>query len=50
MKDVLGSYDYNVVVSDKKKLDFAYARQLFNELTEVFPSEIHRFKATRPAV
>jgi ribonuclease P protein component len=50
LKDSLGGYDYNVVVSDKRKLDFTYARQLFKELTEEFPRELHRFKATRPAV
>ena len=54
LKEQLGSYDYNVVVSGNRKLDYAYARQLFLELTEDFPRELSKFKASykaaRPAV
>lgn len=47
LKDQLGSYDYNVVVSTTKKLDYSYARRLGKSLREEFPNEIVRFKAAR---
>ncbi len=47
IKDQLGSFDYNVVVSTTKKLDYSYARRLGNTLREEFPNEIIRFKAAR---
>lgn len=47
LKTQLGSFDYNVVISTTKKLDYSYARRLGNTLREEFPNEIVRFKAAR---
>jgi ribonuclease P protein component len=51
-KDHLGSYDYNVVISGSRKLDFEYARRLRKTLLEEFPREheMARFKRARSSV
>ena len=46
-RDQLGSFDYNVVVSTTKKLDYSYARRLGNTLANEFPNEIRHFKPVR---
>lgn len=46
-REVLGAYDYNVVISTTKKLDYSYARRLRKTLHEEFPNEIRHFKAAR---
>lgn len=49
MKTPLGSYDYNVVISGGRRLDYEYARRLRHTLEEEFPSEreMARFKRAR---
>ncbi len=49
LKDGLGSYDYNIVISGSRKLDFEFARRLRNSLGEEFVSEreMARFKRAR---
>jgi ribonuclease P protein component len=49
LKDKLGSYDYNVVISGKRKLDFEYARRLRKTINEEFANEAEmaRFKRAR---
>jgi len=49
LKDRLGSYDYNVVVSGGRKLDFEYARRLRTAVLEEFTNEreMARFKRAR---
>jgi ribonuclease P protein component len=51
LKERLGSYDYNVVISGKK-LDHVYARALRRTLLEEFPTEreMARFKRARSSV
>jgi len=48
-KDPLGSYDYNVVISGARKLDFEFAQRLRKTLREEFVSdhEMARFKRAR---
>lgn len=46
-REDLGAFDYNVVVSTTKKLDYSYARRLRKTLHEEFPNEIRHFKAAR---
>ena len=52
LKERLGSYDYNVVVSGARTLDFDYARRLRKALLEEFPREheMARFKRARSSV
>lgn len=49
LKDRLGAYDYNVVVSGGRKLDFEYARRLRKEVLDGFANEreMARFKRAR---
>ena len=49
LKQKLGSYDYNVVVSGARRLDFEYARRLRIAVLEEFTQngENARFKRTR---
>jgi RNase P protein component len=49
LKEKLGSYDYNVVVSGARRIDFEYARRLRNSVLEEFTQngENARFKRTR---
>ncbi len=49
LKDRLGSYDYNIVISGSRKLDFEFARRLRKSLGEEFVSEreMARFKRAR---
>ncbi len=49
VKEKLGSYDYNVVVSGTRKLDFEYARRLRLAVLEEFSHEreMARFKRAR---
>ena len=48
-KEELGSYDYNVVISGSRTLDFEYVRRLRKTLEEDFTSEreMARFKRAR---
>lgn len=49
LKDRLGSYDYNVVISGGRNLDFEYARRLRRSVLEEFSNEreMARFKRAR---
>lgn len=49
LKDRLGSYDYNVVISGGRKIDFEYARRLRIAVNEGFRDEreMARFKRAR---
>ena len=49
IRERLGSYDYNIVISGSRKLDFEFARRLRRSLGEEFVSEreMARFKRTR---
>lgn len=49
LKDRLGSYDYNIVISGSRKLDHEFARRLRSSLGEEFVSEREkaRFKRAR---
>lgn len=49
LKGRLGSYDYNVVISGGRKLDFEYARRLRRSVLEEFSHdrEMVRFKRAR---
>ena len=46
LKNALGSFDYNVVVSVTRELDPHFARRLAVMLQNEFPKSLHLFKPT----